>query len=271
MRILVCFKTVSEFELMTEDDWKVDECLRPDVRYVKKVLNPEDESALELALRLRDHLSVLSDVNLTALTVGEADRFGATLLALGFDSVVTIEASFDTRFDPQTVAKIIAQYSNNNRPDLILTGSRSADGYNNLTPYFLAQNLQWPIISEVTDIAGAAVTGSEVTGDDAKSLNLLWVSSLSDEGNLKQKVKLPLILAIGNAPTAYLRVPTLSDRLNAGKKAAVKIASKDFSANNLKLLRLNRELESRSATLVTQKTPKEIASLILSALGRAPK
>ena len=54
MRILGCFKVVSDYDLVADEDWIPDEQLHIDTGYVKLLWNCYDEGALEMMLKLSD-------------------------------------------------------------------------------------------------------------------------------------------------------------------------------------------------------------------------
>ena len=82
MRILVAFKVTPDYEALRDADWaRVAASDAAGTRYVRRVLNVFDESALELALRLRDAATGAADggsagetgpgaIELEAVTVG---------------------------------------------------------------------------------------------------------------------------------------------------------------------------------------------------------
>lgn len=208
MDILVLFKMVPNLEDLTEADWAVGENLRPVDTYARPIINPEDESALELALRLRDAFKNRVS-SLTAATFDDspgARRMAKTLKALGYSRVLLTPVDFDTRFCPDWIARAALEKTGRNY-SLILTGSRSADGQNGLTAMYLAERLGLPLITEVLNL-------SPHDGDST----LIKVESLSDDGLLVQTASPPMVLSIGNAPSAILRVPTIKDRLKSAQE-----------------------------------------------------
>ena len=208
LRGLVCFKVVPELETLTGSDWQPDDRFRIDTRFVKTVINPLDESALELSLKLRDQAGQIGrQLHLTALTVGDgkADAILKTLYALKFNLAVRVESEVDLRFNSERTAAHLFDFISGSEPfDLIVMGGRSADGDNASVPLLLAEALGRPCLTQVTDFK---------LQDDG-----LEVVSLMDDGELIQLIRLPLVLAVGNAPATYLRIPTLKDRMSHGKK-----------------------------------------------------
>lgn len=200
MDVLVCFKVVPDLDQLPPGGWEIDSALRVETGFVKTMLNPYDESALELALRFAE--SAPFPVKLTALTVGgrEAESYLKTLYALRFDRAVRLESDADLRFSPESVAAAICAFVRHNPQDLIIMGRQSGVGDNAATPLITAEMLDWPCISQVT--------GIKIRGED-----WLELGSMVDDGFLRQLARPHLVAAVGNAPHAYLRVPTLKERL----------------------------------------------------------
>ncbi|HPU01805.1 MAG TPA: electron transfer flavoprotein subunit beta/FixA family protein [Bacillota bacterium] len=214
MRVLVCFKVVPDLDQLPPGGWEI-EGLRVETGFVKTMLNPYDESALELALRLAE--SAPGCVKLTALTVGgrEAEGYLKTLYALKFDRAVRLESHADLRFSPESVAAAICTFARNNPPDVIIMGRQSGVGDNAATPLLAAEMLGWPCITQVTEL--------KFHGED-----WLEVGSMVDGGFLRQLARPPFVAAVGNAPHAYLRVPTLKERLaSRDKEVEVLAAAKE--------------------------------------------
>ena len=104
MRILVSFKVTPDFEALREADWVAAAAGDGvETRYVRRVLNCFDESALELALRLSESLAGRGvEADLGALSVGgrEAEPYLTTLLALGYERAARVEPEAALDFAP---------------------------------------------------------------------------------------------------------------------------------------------------------------------------
>ncbi len=219
MKTLVCFKAVPDLELLTEEDWAAATNLRVNTGFVKNIINCFDESALEMALKLSDYSEGFSALNeLTALTIGEkkSEPFLKNLYALKFGKAVRIESDEDIEFLPEVTAAVISRYAANNNQELIIMGRQSNTGDNSKTPLLVAELLGWPCITQVTNIA-----------PDKNCC--LQVTNMVDGGTLTQVVKTPCVLAVGNAPCSYMRVPTLKDKMQYGKRAVEVLDIKDFT------------------------------------------
>ncbi|HWR39495.1 MAG TPA: electron transfer flavoprotein subunit beta/FixA family protein [Patescibacteria group bacterium] len=205
MKVIVCFKEAPDLERMAPADWETDAALKPDTRFVPTVLNVYDESALEMALRLRDAARGREKTTeLIALTVDSVSppRMLKNLLALQYDRVVKIESSLDLRFHALAVAKLLAAFiKTQDDAPVIFCGVRSNEGDNGKTPLLLAEMLGIPCITPVIDATLAAPDESlDVTVD-------------IDGWRVGQRVRAPVVLAVGNVAGSSLRIPTLKDKM----------------------------------------------------------
>ena len=223
LRILVSFKVTPDFEALREADWLAgaeddaaeDAAHGVETRYVRRVLNCFDESALEMALRLADARAQRgSATSLGALSVGgkETEPYLKTLLALGYERAARVEPEAALDFAPAVVASLIAGYVRQvDHSDLLLLGCRSGPGDSGTVPFLLAEALGWPCLTQVLEV--------EPLPDDR-----VRVACLVDDGLRRVTLRLPCVLAVGNAVVSQLRVPTLTDRL-ARKHAPIDVLS----------------------------------------------
>jgi len=200
MNVLVCFKVVPDLDQLSGSDWVVDGCSRVETRFVKRMINPYDESALELALKMADQARGSGvTLGLNSLTIADsgANLTLKSLRALGYQEAVRIEADRDLEFAPEDVAALIAAYVLSTDPlELIMMGRQSGVGDNAKTPLLIAELLRWPCITQVIAVE-----------KDAAGTYL--VTAMADEGVVTRIIEPPCVLAIGNAPSSTLRVPTL--------------------------------------------------------------
>ena len=86
---------VNDYEQVLPEDW--DAFLQEDAAldYVRQIVNCFDESALELALRIKDYYSQIGEeTELTALTIAnDSPSFFKTLFATGYDRVIRLTPS----------------------------------------------------------------------------------------------------------------------------------------------------------------------------------
>jgi len=225
------------------------------------MINPYDESALELALKLKDAAKQRKvDFNLAALTIGKksSDRVLKYLYALKYVHAVRLECDLDLRFNAIMVSKMIAQYLINIRNhQVIILGNQSGEGDNAKTPLLVAERLGIPVITSVTNIMLSEQEGC------------LDVSSTIDDFLLTQTIKPPVVLAIGNVPTSYIRVPTLKDKLQCSKQQIqvydlldLDIKEHDIAANDCKLIELFYERNERSCVFIQGENPSKKADAL---------
>jgi electron transfer flavoprotein beta subunit len=212
LRILVSFKVTPDFEALREADWLAgaaaeaphDAAPGVETRYVRRVLNCFDESALEMALRLSDARAVRdAATDLGALSVGgrETEPYLKTLLALGYERAARVEPEAALDFAPSVVAALVAGYVQQvDHSDLLLLGCRSGPGDSGVVPFLVAETLGWPCLTQVIEFEPLP---------DAR----VRVACMVDDGLLRATLRLPCVLAVGNAVVSHLRTPTLTDRL----------------------------------------------------------
>jgi len=133
-----------------------------DVERFVQVLNPADACAAEAAVRLKEQLGASVQV----ITLGPLDAEGAlrAALALGADSVVRLWHPQAAEWGPATVASALTAYLSNGSmlPDLVLCGDSASDWSSGIVGPTLAERLDLPQITGVSQIA-ATVDGDRVT------------------------------------------------------------------------------------------------------------
>jgi len=205
MKILVCFKTTPVWERVLENDWE-HFSEHADLSYAGKQINCFDESALELALRLKDAIRKQGrEATCVAVTVGALPpAFAQTLFAAGFDDVVSLGTD-SMEFAPAPVVAALTEYAAQGGFDLILTGKTAGMADTGLVPLLLAQRLKLPLLQDVLDAqlceGGVAVRCQEPDG--------VW----------ERCVRTPVLVSMGNSP-AVLRAVTLRARLSVKSREA---------------------------------------------------
>jgi electron transfer flavoprotein beta subunit len=127
---------------------------------LKWVLNPYDEYAVEVALRLKEqHGGTVSILSWGPGRVVESMR---TALAMGADSGVLVDDPDMEGADSLGVAKALAAAAKQLNPDIVLCGSRAVDYDLGQRGAMVAEFLQWPHVALATSIE---CDGSKVTID----------------------------------------------------------------------------------------------------------
>ena len=106
------------------------------------MINPFDAIALEEALHIREQRG--SDVEVTAVGIGDVDFESElrTALAMGADRALRVD--FDGSLDPWSVAQVLAAVVRREKPDLVLMGKQAVDDDANQAGQMLAGLLDWP-------------------------------------------------------------------------------------------------------------------------------
>ncbi len=255
MNVLVCFISVPNLEMLDDHDWVIGQNLRIDTRFLKPTLNIYDESALEIALRLADaSQSIKVPIEINALTIDGPSAIPVlkTLNALRFKRVVRIDSHDDLRFRPAAVASVLTQYVLKQAPqDVLLLGRQTSIGENAKTHLLAAEMLGWPCITQVTGIA-------------LFDRNHLTVTSQVDDGRLRQRIETPCVLSVGDAPNTYMRVPTLKDRMQYGKRPIQTLSIEDYRLpdETEALIDLKVTTHARPAIRIEGETPEEKATAL---------
>lgn len=205
MKILACVKASPDWDKVLETDW-ANFAPEEDILYAETVFNCFDESALELALRLKESaLAVGEECVCNVATVGRdlSAPLAETLFAVGFDDVTVLEAACE--YNSREVANHLAVYAQREGCDVIITGSQAGRADTGTVPLWLARRLGLTPLCEICDLA---------FDEDG-----LRVQQLQTDGLWERRITTPALLLVGNSP-AVLRAVSLRTRLQAkGKRA----------------------------------------------------
>jgi len=206
MRILVCLKQVPD---TTEVKLSADFTLQRD--YIAQIMNPADESALELALQWR----AAHQGHVTVLTMGpkRSESMLREALARGADQAVLLSdpafAGADTLVTAQCIQAAVHYLGGF---DLILCGKRAVDGETGQVGPLLGSFMDIPCLVNLTraEIRKNAVRAWQLTEQG----QILWETSLPALLTLCEwsyPLRLPSILGLRKAKNAPLQVLTPHD------------------------------------------------------------
>ena len=253
MNILCCIKQVYDLDIILEKDWLVDENTNSvDVYYANRIINPFDETAIEMMLRLQD-----KDSNVTSnvLTVGEK-RSDASLirsLASGVTNATRIDIKEDLLLNPNITASAIYQEIHNQDLDLILCGRQSDINNFGQTGQILAKKLGWSCFTNVFDI----------THKEGK----FYLSRLTNQGIEHIITEGPLVVTITQTANMFLRMATLRDLMQA-KKQSIKLITKSNTKIPMHLQSLYKKQkltidnEKKNCEFINVNNSKNLSSLI---------
>ena len=202
MDIAVCVKTVPDYDMVPAKEWQAVEGGHPDISYVRDCFGCFDETALELALRLKEQDP---GAELRAVSVGEATGLLKGLYAVGFSQVTALppaEARTELDFRPERTAGYLAAYFRQNPAELILCGRQTGPGDSGMVPYLLAQELEAPCVPGVVAL-NACRSGGEALAQ-----------AVCVDGTVRE-LKRGTVVILDNVPDCFLRLPTLKEKLAA--------------------------------------------------------
>ena len=201
MRILICLKQVPDTtEVKLTDDLTLER------EFVAQVLNPADESALELGLELKEQ----HGGTVTVLTMGprRAEGMLREALSRGADEAVLMTSPRFAGADTLVTAHCLAQAETAlGGFDLILCGRRAIDGETGQVGPMVAAMLDRPCVVNATE--------GEIADGCLKAIQL------TEAGSLQWKAPLPAVMTLCEWSHA-LRLPTISG-LRRAAQANVRI------------------------------------------------
>ena len=231
MNILVCLKLVSQAQF--SDFLKLDSADR--LSSGQLVINPADEYALELALRLKDkHRSVC----ITVITMAPqyADYILRTALAMGADKAVHVsDAAFagaDTIATSHILSRAIALLP---PQDLILCGRKALDSETGHIGPQLAAELNIPFAAAALDL-------------NMPEEGVLEFKQAQDKALLRLRCRTPLLLSLCNGST-MIRSPGI---LGLKKSQKAEILLVDAAALGIEDRQYGRSISGTETTSVTE-------------------
>ncbi|MBR3195547.1 MAG: hypothetical protein IKF50_02480 [Clostridia bacterium] len=255
MRILACFKIVRDLENVIDSDWKSAKDAGFRIDYTKKLINDADQGALETALRIRDEEP---ETELCAVTASgdDAASFFTGLFAIGYDAGACLIPQTDLTWMPGETAALLARYARETGPyDLILTGAQAPPGDSRQVPYLVAERLGLPCIDHVRTV-------SHKEGE----FIVLRRTQTADE---TYAVRGLVLLAMEDPQYAYLRVPTLRERLRVkGKKADAIEYGRQMDEIGLRIQELRPARQERKCRFAEADEVPRILGTLLAETGQ---
>lgn len=146
IKILVAVKRVLDFNIRVR--------LKPDgsgvdLANAKMSMNPFDEIAVEEGIRLKER-GIASECVAVSIGAQANQETLRTALALGIDRGILITT--EEEWEPLNIAKILKKVVERENPTLVILGKQSIDGDNNQTGQMLAELLNWPQATFVSEL-----------------------------------------------------------------------------------------------------------------------
>jgi len=172
---------------------------RPLVRPDRVIMSPFDESALEIALRLRD----LDPAGTTISAVATAEKIARSLAAFRIEDIALLDLPFDSACDARATAAALA-VALDPQVDLVLTGREYGDCDDGAVPPLLARLLDRPFFGRVQDVKGASALLREgAAEEEAVALDTPLLCSVTNDR--RNRLRKPLMKNVMMARTATLR------------------------------------------------------------------
>lgn len=211
MDIAVCVKPVPDpkfYDKITID---------PETKLLNRqgtpmVINPADKNAIEAALRLKEQLG--GKVALLSMAPPSARETLVEGLAMGADEAFLLSDRAFVGADTLATARVLAAgLKKTGKPDLIITGSESADSGTSHIPSQLGELMGYAHLNSITEINLEAST--------------LKMKSRIEDGHVEYEGRLPMVLGVAkeiNTP----RYTTLMGVVTAGQKPFTTWSAEDL-------------------------------------------
>lgn len=253
IRIIVCLKQVTDPEAPAASFKIVPEAKKIVAEGVPPVINPYDESALEVALKIKDSHP---DVHIAAVSFGPklARPVLMKALAVGADELHLIrgQAQTDTRVTSAILASVISTMDF----DLILAGRQAADTNAGGVGLALAMRLDIP----------AVAWARRIDVDD----HGLTVERVLPDGYERLRGPMPALVTVSHE-AGSLRMPKLQDIKRAKEKPIHNIKLADIDATAIpapavKLINLESPSRERNCLIIEAENPTEAGTRLAQKL-----
>lgn len=254
MKIVVCIKQVPDTTEVKLDQ-KTGTLIREGV---PSIINPDDKSGLEAALRLKDKYNA----EITVITMGppQADIALREAIAMGVDRAILLTDRAFAGADTWATSSALAAAIKNLEYDLIIAGRQAIDGDTAQVGPQIAEHLHLPSVTYVEEL--------ELLDDH------LIVKRAFEDGYQRIKVKTPCLITTLkelNEPR-YMRVSGIYDAFDESKVEVWTVKDVDIDPANLGLkgspTKVKRSFTKgvKTAGKVYELEPKEAAKLIVDKL-----
>jgi len=162
---------------------------------IKMSMNPFDEIAVEEGVRLRES-GMAEELVVVSIGPKQSQETIRTALAMGADRGIHIQT--DEEIEPLSVAKLLKEIAEREKPDLFILGKQAIDDDSNQTGQMLAALLGWSQGTFASKLAldanNANVTREIDGGLEAVKLNLPAIITTDLRLNTPRYASLPNIM-----------------------------------------------------------------------------
>jgi electron transfer flavoprotein beta subunit len=256
LRVIVCLKQVLDPEAPAASFTIDPQAKTISATGVPPVINPYDESALELALRFKE---IHGAVKISALSFGKnlARPVLMKALAVGADELFLIESEIPNP-EGRMTALVLAAAIRKIGADLILAGRQAADTNSGAVGPALAEILGWPVVCWVKKIELADRT--------------LAVERVTPDGLEILQGPLPALVTVSHE-AGELRMPKLIEIRNAKAKPISAFNLKTLELHDppqtaLNLLNLEKPARERQCRIIQSESEEEAGEILAQTVTR---
>lgn len=174
------------------------------------------ERAVEAALRIAESLdddTVVEILSVGPDTAADSVRRG---IAMGASDAYLVSDEALIGADVTLTAEVLSALVRRNGYDLVITGAMSSDGGTGVIAPMIAEHLDWPVLTNVTE---ASVTGSSISATQA-----------SDGAVVELRADLPAVVAVADE-FADARYPNFKGLMAAKKKELNTVTLNDLGVD----------------------------------------
>ena len=254
MKIVVCIKQVPDTTEVKLDP-KTGTLIREGV---PSIINPDDKSGLEAALRLKDE----HGAEVTVITMGppQADLALREAIAMGADRAILLTDRAFAGADTWATSSALAGALKNIEYDVIIAGRQAIDGDTAQVGPQIAEHLNLPSVTYVEDME---------IGDNA-----IIVKRAFEDGYHKIKVKTPCLITTLKEmnESRYMRVSGIYDAYKENKVEIWSVNDIEVDHSNLGLKGSPTKVKKsftkgvKTAGKLFDVEPKEAAKIIIDKL-----
>lgn len=254
MKIVVCIKQVPDTTEVRLDP-ETGTLIR---KGIPSIINPDDKSGLEAALRLKD----LHNAEVTVISMGPPQAKDALreAQAMGADRAILITDAAFAGSDTWATSSTLAGALRNLEYDLIIAGRQAIDGDTAQVGPQIAEHLGIPSVAYVADIE--------------KQDNSLIVKRSFEEGYQRLRVQMPCLITVLKelAGPRYMRVGAIYDSWRNDTVEEWKLSDITVDPTHLGLkgsptkVKSSRNKELKGEGEKFELEPKEAARLIVDRL-----
>lgn len=234
---------------------------RPAAGIAPKLLGPFEQSALELALQLRDGGG---GERVTAIAAGPESAMDVLrkALAVRADHAVLVNVPEDEELDAAQTAELLARaVLRLDGVDVVLAGRQAGDWDQGQVGGLVAERLGWPCVGLVRSVAARD--------------GLVVAAREGADGEEVLSAAPPVVLTVTNADGNRLRMAKVLDLMASGKKAVEEWSPADLGLDGaelaelraVELLELRPSSQERSCEMIEGEDARSVAAALVARLA----